>query len=645
MGGDCKSPGSAFEGSNPSPATSVNLLSGCLFLWRADKYVRKFLSLLFSGALLAASLTALSSTSALAETSLITCTDLTTQKTIVLKANQKSCKPLHAPAIWHIQQSDTSAHSGAGYATIRICSSQNPVFTYQYIKKTCPNYQVTTDYWRAVGPLEIPIIATISARGHDSAAFALTATNQATDAPIAYYLITNIKTGQIDKVLPSNTGELSLSNLSALTSYTFTIAAVSVDGTSRTSSITPVITTGAVPVAIVAPAAAPLAAPAFTLSSTAETKTANNAITGYTISSTGGTIASYAISPAAPAGTTFNIATGLLTGTPTATQSPTTYTITATNASGSATQAFTLTVSAALAAPAFTLTSSAETRTVNTAATGFTISSTGGAIASFAINATPPGMSFSTSTGALTGTPTSVAAATTYTVTAINASGSATRTFTFTVTANVYTIGDTGPGGGKVFYIAATPFACGPTRATSCTYLEAAPSGWNGGAADPKAKWSNASGDINNAGSPETATATAIGWGYRNTRAIILAGNTDTGTAAALADSYTVTVSGVVYDDWYLPSKDELNQMCKWERGITGTDLTTLTTDCAGGVNNTGPGAAGAGFGDFNYWSSSERDKSFTGGQAWIQWFGTGAMGGTNKLDGTQMIVRPVRAF
>jgi hypothetical protein len=44
-------------------------------------------------------------------------------------------------------------------------------------------------------------------------------------------------------------------------------------------------------------------------------------------------------------------------------------------------------------------------------------------------------MSFNTSTGALTGTPSTVATATTYTVTATNASGSATQTFTLTVTA------------------------------------------------------------------------------------------------------------------------------------------------------------------------------------------------------------------
>jgi hypothetical protein len=86
--------------------------------------------------------------------------------------------------------------------------------------------------------------------------------------------------------------------------------------------------------------------------------------------------------------------------------------------------------------PAFTLSSSSETRTVNTAATGFTINSTGGTIASFSISpSSPAGMSFNTTTGAFTGTPTSVASATAYTVTATNASGSATRTFTLTVSA------------------------------------------------------------------------------------------------------------------------------------------------------------------------------------------------------------------
>jgi len=222
------------------------------------------------------------------------------------------------------------------------------------------------------------------------------------------------------------------------------------------------------------------------------------------------------------------------------------------------------------AAPAFTLSSSAETRTVNTVATGFNILSTGGPITSFAISAIPPGMSFNNSTGALSGTPTSVAVPTTYIITASNATGSATRTFTLTVTTNiVFTVGQTGPGGGKIFYVAPTPFICGVARVSACTYLEAAPSGWYSNVKsgyydgfDPRPYW--ATNDeyeirVNNDTSPETASAKAIGWGYFNTRAIINQGNTD--VAATLADSYTAIVDGVVFDDWYLPTKDELNQM------------------------------------------------------------------------------------
>jgi hypothetical protein len=301
-----------------------------------------------------------------------------------------------------------------------------------------------------------------------------------------------------------------------------------------------------------------------------------------------------------------------------------------------------------LAAPAFTLSSAAEIRTVNTAATGFTTTSTGGAIASFAINATPPGMSFNTTTGALTGTPNTVASATTYTVTATNISGSATRAFSFTVTsAIVYTVGETGPGGGKIFYKATTPFVCGPTRATICTYLEAAPPALGLASFDSDtvrtttrrwAKYTYETATVNNSTSPETATATAIGWGYRNTRAIILQGNTNaTTTAAPLADSHTVTVSDFVYDDWYLPSKDELNQMCKWQRGQAWTSDATLC-DSSGAIN-TGSGAAGFVI-DAAYWSSSQGSAD----GAWVQVFGNGSQSNVSKSS-SNYFVRPIRAF
>lgn len=38
----------------------------------------------------------------------------------------------------------------------------------------------------------------------------------------------------------------------------------------------------------------------------------------------------------------------------------------------------------------------------------------------------------------------------------------------------VYTVGATGPGGGKVIYVSTAGFKCGPTLASTCKYLEAA---------------------------------------------------------------------------------------------------------------------------------------------------------------------------
>lgn len=476
--------------------------------------MRKFISFFVSGALLASTLVSLTPSSASAATTLITCTDLTNQKTVALKESQKSCRPLLATAFWRIEQSDSSAHTGAGYANLRTCTSKRAEFNYQLIKSKCAKYQVTNDYWRSAALPAKPVITEVSSYGHESVFLTLaseSATN--TDAPIAYYTITSSK-GDVNKVNSWRELRVTVSGLRSSTSYTFTITATSVDGTSPVSESSLPVTTQT----YVAPVAAATSAP--------------------------------------------------------------------------------------LAAPAFALSASAETKTVNTAATGFTISSTGGTIASFAINATPAGMSFSTITGALTGTPNTVASATAYTITATNASGSATQTFTLTVTSIVYTVGQTGPGGGKIFYVVTTPFACGPTLATTCTYLEAAPTTGTNPWTDAGYVWSG------NTNSSIGTTGTAIGTGYKNTLAMINQSNT-ADRAGTISQAYRGPNN---LTDWFLPSKDELNQLY--------AQKTTVGMFVA----------------DF-YWSSSEDDANF----AWGQFF----YGGFQNYDGKYLThyVRPVRAF
>jgi Putative Ig domain len=91
-----------------------------------------------------------------------------------------------------------------------------------------------------------------------------------------------------------------------------------------------------------------------------------------------------------------------------------------------------------LAAPAFTLSKIFENVIEDTAMVGYTISSTGGAIASYSISPalSTPGLVFSTSTGLLSGTPATAydgepfdAERVTYTITATNATSTASRTF------------------------------------------------------------------------------------------------------------------------------------------------------------------------------------------------------------------------
>ena len=204
-----------------------------------------------------------------------------------------------------------------------------------------------------------------------------------------------------------------------------------------------------------------------------------------------------------------------------------------------------------------------------------------------------------------------------------------------------YQVGDTGPGGGVIFYASTTGFNCGPSYTATgspynfkCYYLEAAPTTGANAWTDAAYVWSgNTTTVVNNASAPETATATAIGWGYRNTLAMVLQDATAS-KAGTISRAYRGPNN---LSDWYLPSKDESNQMCKWARGQAWTSDATLCN--SSGTINTGSGAAGFVASDF-YWSSSEINATL----AWVQSYLTGANNvNSNKSDSRR--VRPVRAF
>jgi hypothetical protein len=165
-----------------------------------------------------------------------------------------------------------------------------------------------------------------------------------------------------------------------------------------------------------------------------------------------------------------------------------------------------------------------------------------------------------------------------------SSSGTAKKSiFVAQVTVSItHSVGDTGPGGGIIFYVSPAGFISG---GLICHYLEAASS--DSGPADWGAN-----------GTSTGTTGTAIGTGYSNTQAIILAlsGLSETGKAAQLADAY----SNNGKSDWFLPSQGELQAL--YQSGITGLGSSVWSSTEDDASNAWSVGYAGPP----GYWSDSK---------------------------------------
>ena len=253
--------------------------------------------------------------------------------------------------------------------------------------------------------------------------------------------------------LNTTTGVLSGTPTTAGTS-TFTVAAsngVSPDAVTPSRTIT---------------VNAAQAAPGFTAATPPATATVGAAYT-YTFAASGNPAPTFRVSSGAlPAGLTLNTTTGVLSGTPT-TAGTSTFTVPASNgvSPDAVTPSRTITVNAAQAAPGFTAATPPATATVGAAYT-YTFAASGNPAPTFRVSsgALPAGLSLNTTTGVLSGTPTT-AGTSTFTVAASNGVSPDAVTPSRTITVNA---AQAAPG-----FTAATPPATA-TVGAAYTYTFAA---------------------------------------------------------------------------------------------------------------------------------------------------------------------------
>lgn len=192
-------------------------------------------------------------------------------------------------------------------------------------------------------------------------------------------------------------------------------------------------------------------------------------------------------------------------------------------------------------------------------------------------------------------------------------------------------VGDTGPGGGTVYYVSTAGFTCGVTMGSTCHYLEYAPTTWKAatgatancssvGSDNVECVWASAN------ASNYSSTSGAVGNGAANTKAII----DNTGALNAVAAVVAKAYQGGGKSDWFLPSQHEMDELCKFARNqATGNQ----SVACASS------GTLRLDFYAGNYWTSNDG--------------GSGTAITIDLMHGTQAfpnktiarLIRPVRAF
>jgi hypothetical protein len=187
-------------------------------------------------------------------------------------------------------------------------------------------------------------------------------------------------------------------------------------------------------------------------------------------------------------------------------------------------------------------------------------------------------------------------------------------------------IGETGPGGGAVFYIASTQQSWG-------RYLEAAPKTWNAGTQDPELAWCNVS-SAWIGGSASQQTQNLFGAGPANTALMISGCSSGAGVSVG---SYNSSGRSPV-SDWYIPTLVEFNELCKFAFNVSDNNpAISCATAFSGGIRT-----LRADFVSGIYYTSYEENVSFVKTMR----FDVNNEGGVVGAEKPRPFrVRPIRAF
>lgn len=200
-----------------------------------------------------------------------------------------------------------------------------------------------------------------------------------------------------------------------------------------------------------------------------------------------------------------------------------------------------------------------------------------------------------------------------------------------------YVLGDTGPGGGTVFYVDTNGFSCGPTLALTCKYIEYAPALWASGFPEwstPSASggWSDLYAVANGAVDPPIpmvtnctkviAGSTAIGASLQNTIALA-------NCAPENAAEHVRAYRGGGFSDWAIPTRLELSAMNTYRKSLYPS-WQSVNDSFNGGISSIDA-----------FWSSSGSGNGFS--FEYLNRDTRGPLGPTNVA--FQLLIKPVRAF